>query len=177
MSSLGSHPPPHRRAAAPPPIASPPALLRNIRGTQLLLSRLGRDEVEVLVEHLGPFAICALHGASELSGDEALQGYLRAPTEVATWVLAQPAPKACLVAAHEGRADRLRLAMRHGCEFDYYDCYVAAARATSLDAFCWLERYACPVRMGVIGHGGVKFLGCLFSGCPCWPPSSERFIH
>jgi len=155
--------PPCRRAATPPPIAlpnivlppiaSPPALLRNKLaaqvGSQLLLSRLGRDEVEVLLEHLGPFAICALCGAEEFASDEALQGYLHAPTEVPTWVLAQLAPKACLVAAGQGGLDCLRLAVRHGCKFDYSDCLSAAVMAACLDALRWLLRIGFPT--GPIG--------------------------
>ena len=143
---------------------------------QSLLSRLGKDEVEVLVEHLGPLAICALRGAAELARDEALQGYLQAPTEVATWVLAQPAPNACLVAAGQGRLDRLRLAVRHGCAFDGGDCLPASAMATCLDPLRWLL-FGSPtgpsrgsvVKRAVAGaaHGGhLEALQLLYS-CSC----------
>jgi len=60
-----------------------------------------------------------------------VQGHLRAPAETAGWVLAQSARKACLFAARQGRLDRLRLAMRHGCKFDHSKCVSAAALVTS----------------------------------------------
>jgi len=126
-------------------------------GVASRLSSLECDEVEVLVEHLGLPDICALRGAAGLARDEALQGHLRAPAEAATWVLAQPARKACLAAARQGQLDRLRLAMRHGCEFDYYNCLEAAAMATRLDALHWLLHLAYPPSPFGTRDGAMRF--------------------
>jgi len=83
----------------------------------------------------------ALRGAAELASDEALQGYLSAPAEVAAWVLDQAPPArpfrdASLIAAQQGRLDSLRMAMRHGFRFDFSDCLSAACAALdpNLDA-------------------------------------------